>query len=85
MLSPRPKGAFYVLVETPGDEAVFCNRLAAADVFVLPGALCGIPGQFRVSLTASDDMIEWALPKFAQVLATTTAGLASHPVGEARI
>ena len=67
----RPKGAFYVLVEAVGDEAAFCERLAAADVFVMPGSLCGIPGHFRVSLTASDQMVEWALPKFTEVLAAT--------------
>jgi aspartate aminotransferase len=69
----RPKGAFYVLVATLGDEAAFCQRLSAADVFVMPGSLCGIPGHFRVSLTASDQMVEWALPKFAEVLAAAGA------------
>ena len=76
----RPKGAFYVLVEAVGDEAAFCERLAAADVFVMPGSLCGIPGHFRVSLTASDQMVEWALPKFAEVLAATKAPPAGHPL-----
>ena len=62
----RPKGAFYVLVEAMGDEAAFCERLAAADVFVMPGSICGAPGYVRLSLTASDEMIEWALPRFAR-------------------
>lgn len=69
----RPKGAFYVLAETVGEETVFCERLAAADVFVMPGSPCGIPDHFRVSLTASDQMVEWALPKFAEVLAAANA------------
>jgi aspartate aminotransferase len=69
----RPKGAFYVLVETVGDEEAFCARLAAADVFVMPGSLCGIPHHFRASLTASDAMVEWALPKFAEALAAPNA------------
>lgn len=64
----RPKGAFYVLVGTIGEEAAFCERLAAQDVFVMPGSICGIPGHFRLSLTASDEMVEWSLPKFADVL-----------------
>jgi aspartate aminotransferase len=76
----RPKGAFYVLAETLGDEAAFCRKLAAADVFVMPGALCGIEGHFRVSLTASDQMVEWALPKFAAVRAATTASPAAKPI-----
>ena len=69
----RPKGAFYVLVETVGDEEAFCGRLAAADVFVMPGSLCGIPHHFRASLTASDAMVEWALPRFAEALAAANA------------
>ena len=68
----RPKGAFYVLVEAVGDEAAFCEELSARDVFVMPGSVCGIPGHFRLSLTASDEMVEIALPRFAEVLAETT-------------
>jgi aspartate aminotransferase len=66
----RPKGAFYVLVKTPGSENAFCEGLSARDVFVMPGSLCGIPGHVRLSLTASDEMIEWALPKFEEAHAT---------------
>jgi aspartate aminotransferase len=65
----RPKGAFYVLVETPAAEEAFCEWLAARDVFVMPGSLCGIPGHVRLSLTASDQMVEWALPKFKEARA----------------
>ena len=60
-----------------GDEAAFCERLSAADVFVMPGSLCGIPGHFRVSLTASDEMVDRALPRFAEVLAGTNASRGS--------
>jgi aspartate aminotransferase len=35
------------------------------DVFVGPGALFEMPGYFRISLTANDDMVERALPGFA--------------------
>jgi aspartate aminotransferase len=66
----RPKGAFYVLVRTPGSEDAFCEWLARRDVFVMPGSLCGIPDYVRLSLTASDDMVELALPKFNEALAT---------------
>ena len=66
----RPKGAFYVLVRTPGSEDGFCKWLAARDVFVMPGSLCGIPDHVRLSLTASDEMVEWALPKFNEALST---------------
>jgi aspartate aminotransferase len=65
----RPRGSFYVLVETPAPEEAFCEWMAARDVFVMPGSLCGIPGHVRLSLTASDQMVEWALPKFKEARA----------------
>ena len=68
-----PGGAFHVLV-----GAAFCERLAA-DVFVMPGSLCGRPGHFLVSRTASDQTVERALPKFTEVLAATKAPPAGHP------
>ena len=34
------------------------------NVFVLPGALFETPGYFRISLTASEDMVEGSLPHF---------------------
>jgi aspartate aminotransferase len=46
------------------DDVAFCRRLADSKVLVLPGSICEVPGQFRVSLTASNDMIDRALPAF---------------------
>jgi aspartate aminotransferase len=61
----RPEGTFYLWGRAPGgDGAAFAARLAARDVYVLPGTVFGRPGEFRVSLTASGDMIERALPAF---------------------
>ena len=61
-----PQATFYLLPRVPrGDEAAFVERLAARDVYVLPGAVVELPGYFRVSLTASDAMVERALPAFA--------------------
>jgi aspartate aminotransferase len=65
----RPKGAFYVLVRTPGSEDAFLEWLSARDVFVMPGSLCGIPNHVRLSLTSSDRMVEWALPRFREAIA----------------
>ena len=39
------------------------------DVFVLPGAMFEMPGWFRISVTANDDMVERALPGFAKAIA----------------
>jgi aspartate aminotransferase len=35
-------------------------------VFVLPGSIMDAPDYFRISLTASEAMIEQALPAFAE-------------------
>ncbi len=72
----EPEGTFYLVVESPvPDEAEFVDRLANDDVFVLPGAIFEAPGYVRISLTATMEMIERALPIFAsakaEVLATT--------------
>jgi aspartate aminotransferase len=42
--------------------------LAANDVLVLPGSVVEVPGWFRVSLTASDAMVDQALPAFERTL-----------------
>jgi aspartate aminotransferase len=66
----RPRGAFYVLVRTPYAEEAFTEWLSARDVFVMPGSLCGIPNHVRLSLTASDQMVDWALSRFREAIAT---------------
>jgi aspartate aminotransferase len=66
----NPEGTFYVLVRSPlEDDEAFCRILASHDVFVLPGAMFEMPGYFRISLTASDDMVERAIPGFAKAIA----------------
>jgi aspartate aminotransferase len=61
-----PEGTFYLLPRAPeADDMAFIGRLAAHNVFCLPGTVVELPGYFRVSLTANDDMIERALPGFA--------------------
>lgn len=63
-----PEGTFYIVVESPDpDDLAFSDRLAERDVFVLPGSIFDAPGYFRISLTASMEMIEQALPIFATV------------------
>lgn len=60
-----PEGTFYVLVRCPiEDDMAFCQRLAERRTFVMPGVACELPGWFRISLTASDAMIERSLPVF---------------------
>ena len=65
-----PEGTFYLFARWPGsDPAVWLDRLADHDVFVMPGAILGSPGHFRISLTASDQMVEKALPALSTVSA----------------
>ena len=62
-----PEGTFYLWARWPdGDPAQLWNRLADRDVFVLPGSIMNAPGYFRISLTASDEMVERALPAFRE-------------------
>ena len=64
-----PEGTFYIWSKWPeGDPERLWNALADRDVFVLPGATMNAPGYFRISLTASDEMVERALPAFAAAL-----------------
>ena len=50
--------------EAPGGDALrFADRLAERAV-VMPGTLVERPGHFRISLTASLEMVDRALPAF---------------------
>jgi aspartate aminotransferase len=61
-----PEGTFYLWVKSPDqDDTAFCERLAERGVLTLPGTICEGPGYFRISLTATMEMIERALPVFA--------------------
>lgn len=60
-----PEGTFYLLVRSPvEDDLAFCAELASHRVYVLPGTVFEMPGWFRVSLTANDEMIERSLAGF---------------------
>lgn len=61
-----PEGTFYLWAKWAGnDPDRQWNALADRGVFVLPGAMMNAPEYFRISLTASDDMVARALPAFA--------------------
>ncbi len=62
----KPEGTFYLWGKwPPGDPAAHWERLADRNVFVLPGSLMNTPDWFRISLTASEAMVEKALPAFS--------------------
>ena len=61
----RPEGTFYLMVRSPDpNDMAFTARLAALGALVLPGAIVESPGWFRISLTASDEMVERGLEVF---------------------
>jgi aspartate aminotransferase len=61
-----PEGTFYTMARSPiADDVAFGDILARNRVLVLPGTIVEVPGWFRVSLTASDDMVEAGIPRFA--------------------
>src|SRR5690349_13178868 len=63
-----PDGTFYLWVKwADGDPERQWNVFADRDVFVMPGSLMKTNDYFRVCLTASDEMVERALPVFAEV------------------
>ncbi len=67
-----PEGTFYLLVKSPlEDDVEFARLLAQENILVLPGTIAEIPGYFRISLTATDEMIERSLPGFANAIART--------------
>ncbi|HSL12134.1 MAG TPA: aminotransferase class I/II-fold pyridoxal phosphate-dependent enzyme [Actinomycetota bacterium] len=69
-----PEGTFYVLARSPiDDDRAFARLLAADDVWVLPGSMFESPGRFRISLTANDEMVEYAIPRFGAAIARAGA------------
>jgi aspartate aminotransferase len=74
----KPEGTFYCLVRSPlSDDRAFAEMLAERDVFCIPASLQGAYGYFRISLTASEQMIRRALPIFAEVIQQTAAAAAA--------
>ncbi len=65
----NPEGTFYMIVRSPvADDIAFVRILEGYNIFCIPGTFMDLPGYFRISLTANDEMIERALPGFAEAL-----------------
>lgn len=63
-----PEGTFYLFSRWPaGGVNDPWNALADRDVFVMPGEVMNVPDHFRISLTASDAMVERSLPAFREI------------------
>ena len=69
-----PEGSFYVMARAPiADDVAFTDLLAKHRVLVLPGTVVEVPGWFRISLTATDEMVEQGIPGFATAYAEAPA------------
>ena len=65
----NPEGTFYIMARSPEpDDIAFTSRLAEHGALVLPGSIVECPGWFRISLTASDAMVERGLEAFAAAI-----------------
>ncbi len=70
-----PEGTFYVMARAPiADDVAFADILAKHRVLVLPGTVVEVPGWFRISLTATDEMVERGIPGFAVAYGEASAG-----------
>ncbi len=70
----KPAGTFYLWGKAPGGDALaFAAALARRGVYVMPGTLFERPGDFRISLTGTQSMIEASLPAFEAVAAMAVA------------
>jgi aspartate aminotransferase len=64
-----PEGTFYLLPRSPlEDDFAFDRLLHTQHIYCMPGTVVEMPGYFRISLTANDDMIQRALPGFVKTL-----------------
>ena len=69
-----PEGSFYVMARAPiADDVAFTDLLAKHRVLVLPGTVVEVPGWFRISLTANDEMVEQGILGFAAAYAEASA------------
>jgi aspartate aminotransferase len=65
----KPEATFYMMVRSPiPDDNAFTSLLARHNVFVGPGHIFELPGYFRISLTANDDMVSRSFAGFAAAL-----------------
>ncbi|HEY5519582.1 MAG TPA: aminotransferase class I/II-fold pyridoxal phosphate-dependent enzyme [Candidatus Limnocylindrales bacterium] len=70
-----PQGTFYVMARSPlADDEAFAAILARHKVLVLPGTVVEVPGWFRISLTASDKMVDDGIEGFRAAFNEARAG-----------
>jgi aspartate aminotransferase len=69
-----PEAGFYLFPRSPIPDSIeFCGWLDDRRVYTLPGEAFERPGYFRISLTATDEMVERALPVLAEGIRSFSA------------
>ncbi|MGH2452858.1 MAG: aminotransferase class I/II-fold pyridoxal phosphate-dependent enzyme [bacterium] len=64
-----PEATFYLMPRSPiPDDQMFCEWLVEEKIIAMPGSFLDLPAYFRLSLTATDDMIDRSLPGFARAM-----------------
>jgi aspartate aminotransferase len=64
-----PEATFYLLVRSPIDDGLtFARRLAEEKVLVLAGSAFEMPEYFRLSLTATDEMVDRSIGVFEKAI-----------------
>jgi aspartate aminotransferase len=64
-----PEATFYLFPKSPlDDDVAFCEMLLEERILAMPGRMLESPGRFRLSLSASDEMIEHAIPGFERAM-----------------
>ena len=70
----KPDSTFYIVAKSPiEDDMAFTEMLAEHNVFVGPGTIFELPGYFRLSITANEDMIERSFPGLEKALKQATS------------
>jgi aspartate aminotransferase len=75
-----PEATFYMMVRSPiPDARAFVESARGPRRLRRAGEIFEMPGYFRLSLTANDDMVTRALPGFAAAMASRRGAAAGSP------
>ena len=63
-----PRGAFYLFMKCPEEEAyAFCERAKKYELLLVPADDFGVKGYARIAYCVQTEMIERALPAFQKL------------------
>jgi aspartate aminotransferase len=70
-----PEATFYLMPRSPiPDDTAFVDQLGEEGIIAMPGSFLDLSGYFRLSLTATDEMIERSLPGFGRAIERVRGG-----------